>query len=67
MSFDISLSNIFWGCIYSGKDKVKINKWNYINLKIFQTKAFFVKKTVNKMKRQATKRRYLQMIYLIRD
>ena len=50
MSFDISLSNILGGCIYSGKDKFKINKWNYINLRIFQTKAFLWRKPSTKWK-----------------
>jgi len=57
---------IFWGDMppQARKTKAKINKWDYIKLKIFCT----ANETLNKMKRQPNEwDRYLQVIYLIGD
>ena len=63
----IGLSNFLFFFVMSPQSretKAKINKWYCIKLKNFLT----VKKTIDKTKMPATEcKKYLQMIYLIRD
>ena len=63
MLFDIDLRNILLDMFPQAREtKAKINKWDYIKLKIFCT----LKETINRTKRLPTEWEYLQMIYLIR-
>ena len=67
---DISFSNIFLDISPEAREiKAKINYWNYIKIKAFCTAKTMKqnKPTTNKTKENLlSRRKYLQMIYLVR-